>query len=430
MCGIVGVAGNLFKNDVDVFNQLLYVDVLRGSDSTGVAVVSNDLKDVRVFKRVGPASELMDSKLYDNVVNSQARILLGHNRYGTMGGKTRDNAHPFEFENVVGVHNGTISHTSKGRMYMGSTYGTDSEGIYSNINENGIQDTIAKMKDAQDAYCLIYYDIEDKTLCMIRNEKRPMFFAYDEDRIRIYWASELGMLHWILARNGVKYKTAYHLPENVLFEWEVPKGGTAWPEPEQTPMVPKKEVFQLPGARFQGWKAPHEKAASQSSTEDRDVLGMTSEEWDELQIDDDDPMGWHSNETLDQWRKRTKDLKAQLEQEATSQARAAASNTGLPWDHSNTKGVPKGKDTPTQSFSKDATNVVPIKPVNYLNPVTRLPMTVEEFNIETKNGCDWCSSSINWGDAAQFFRMDSDVEVFCRSCLDGDIELQQYTGKK
>ncbi len=422
MCGIVGVAGNLFKNDVDVFNQLLFVDTLRGQDSTGVAAVSNDLKDVRVFKRVGPAYEVMDSKQYDSVANSQARILIGHNRYGTMGGKTRSNAHPFEFENVVGVHNGTISHISKGRMHMGSTFGTDSEGIYCNINEHGIQDTIDKMKDSTDAYCLVYYDVEDKTLCMIRNDKRPMFFAYDEDRIRIYWASELGMLHWILARNGVKYKTAYHLPENVLFEWEVPKGANAWPEPEQTAMVPKKEIFQAHAGRFQqGWQTPHEKAASQS--EARGVLGMTAEEWEALEIDDDNPMGWHSNETLDQWRTRIKDLKDQAEADEANQARSAAANTGLPWDHDNIKGIPKVK---TQSFSK----VVPIKPVNYLNPMTRLPMTVEEFNIETKNGCDWCNSSVNWGDAAQFFRIDSNIEVFCKSCLDGDTELQQYTGKK
>ena len=87
MCGLVGVAGNLFKKDTDAFTQMLYVDVLRGDHSTGVA--SADSKGaVRLLKAAGPAYELMDRKGYDSVVTMAQRVIIGHNRYGTMGART------------------------------------------------------------------------------------------------------------------------------------------------------------------------------------------------------------------------------------------------------------------------------------------------------------------------------------------------------
>mgnify|MGYP001616630135 CR=1 FL=1 len=51
MCGLVGVAGNLFKKDTDAFTQLLFVDTLRGDHSTGV-------QSVNATERVGMADPL------------------------------------------------------------------------------------------------------------------------------------------------------------------------------------------------------------------------------------------------------------------------------------------------------------------------------------------------------------------------------------
>lgn len=219
MCGLVGVAGDLYKKDVDAFTDLLWVDALRGMDSTGVAGITKG--DVKIVKCLGPTSELFERAGIANVITMNKKVLLGHNRSATVGQTSRSNAHPFEFDSVVGAHNGTVDFDSKKRMHRGSEFGTDSEAIYCNIDQFGIDDTIPKLDGA---WALTFFDRNLNTLNFIRNDKRQLHYAFSDTGRQIYWASEIGMLMWILHRNGIKTKDdKYHfLPENTLVSWKVP----------------------------------------------------------------------------------------------------------------------------------------------------------------------------------------------------------------
>src|SRR5690348_5835448 len=106
MCGIVLVAGKISKNEEGAFKTLLELDTIRGPHSTGVLSVTHD-KIVTVAKSVGTPWDLYDTSSFRSLFSKSHTLLLGHNRYATVGAITKGNAHPFEHDNVVGVHNGT-----------------------------------------------------------------------------------------------------------------------------------------------------------------------------------------------------------------------------------------------------------------------------------------------------------------------------------
>ena len=89
MCGLVGVAGNIFTTDRKAFRNLLVLDTLRGDHSTGTATVSAGGK-IEVAKGVGHPYNLFDAfkDIFDKdgiPKSSVSKVIMGHNRYATMG---------------------------------------------------------------------------------------------------------------------------------------------------------------------------------------------------------------------------------------------------------------------------------------------------------------------------------------------------------
>jgi hypothetical protein len=84
-----------------------------------------------------------------------------------------------------------------------SKFPTDSETICYAINELGIEKTWDKLE-----YCnpgtLIFWNAKDKTINMITNNARPIFFSFLEDQKAMVWASEEWMYEGICKRNNVK----------------------------------------------------------------------------------------------------------------------------------------------------------------------------------------------------------------------------------
>lgn len=236
MCGIVGVAGEITVDLKKTFNQMLIVDQLRGDHSTGVLSVRNHDELCKITKVLGGPSNLDDSKSYNDQYTDYNKVLLGHNRYATSGKVTARNAHPFEFDSLVGVHNGSLRNYTQLPGY--GKFNVDTEVLYDAIDQIGLEASLAKITGA---YTLVYWDKDKSQMVFIRNNERPLYMAFTEGLKSFLWASEAWMLEGCAQRNNVKLDEIFLLKPDTLVTLPIPtikspmklhakldvKGGTA-----------------------------------------------------------------------------------------------------------------------------------------------------------------------------------------------------------
>ena len=102
MCGIIGYTGPLDAKQIlcDGLAQLEY----RGYDSAGIGLFMKDAS-VRLLRHTGKVANL--AKECEEVKESSC-CGLGHTRWATHGGVTKENTHPHRAGRVTLVHNGII----------------------------------------------------------------------------------------------------------------------------------------------------------------------------------------------------------------------------------------------------------------------------------------------------------------------------------
>lgn len=232
MCGHVGMAGDVYSADLEIFRQLLWVDALRGFHGTGAAVVSSSGK-VTVTKVQGSTMRLFCEADFHKSLSCTDRVFIGHNRHATVGGHEPSNSHPFEFSHVVGAHNGTLNGRSKNKLHDFDQFGTDSEALYHNINEFGVEEVIPEIEGA---WALVWYNKAEHSLNFIRNNQRPLHYCFNEKGTMIYWASEAWMLKGIIEKNNVKIGDSgvLSLKPDTWVRFEVPRGNKAFTLPDVT----------------------------------------------------------------------------------------------------------------------------------------------------------------------------------------------------
>lgn len=225
MCGIVGVASNgpMSVQMKDFFQSLLYHDIVRGAHATGVAAIDTLDRTLVVEKRAMPADKYLNEKeVQDNLFAAKHNfnIYIGHNRYATMGDKSKDeNAHPFIHGDIVGVHNGSLRDQSK--LDDNAKFVVDSDNLYYHLSRNGLDESL---KVINGAFALVWYDRSDNTLNFIRNDERPMCIAKLTNGCYV-WASESGMLRWLVGRHkSIKFDTEKREGVDVQLIFNLEKG--------------------------------------------------------------------------------------------------------------------------------------------------------------------------------------------------------------
>lgn len=179
---------------------------MRGVDSSGIASIDLTKSEYETQKLPIPGfyftSDAVAKRLISGAMDAKT-LTMCHVRAATVGHVNTANAHPFVHERedgsvLIGAHNGTLSgwKSQKGA----SDYGVDSEWALAHIAEENYD----AFEDFRGAFCFTWWDSDNpEVLNIARNDQRPMYVVMLETGGMAY-ASEAGMLYWLLERHKVK----------------------------------------------------------------------------------------------------------------------------------------------------------------------------------------------------------------------------------
>lgn len=236
MCGLVGIAGNLQYKDELFMKRLLILDYFRGTDSTGMAAIKGKGK-VGIAKMASHPINLFDSKRFGQILDGHRSVaFIGHNRAATVGKVNDLSAHPYEFGDIVGAHNGTLTHTNWQELEeaCGVDTVTDSAAIFACIDKIGLDATMAILEEGRvsqtGAWALTWYDSKDGVVRLLRNPHRPLWICFNKERDKVAWASE-----WQMLEAAVNFTEGWDMwadeegfgffeaEENMLYEFDIDK---------------------------------------------------------------------------------------------------------------------------------------------------------------------------------------------------------------
>lgn len=216
MCGIVGLinGSRAFKSGVGAtFRDLFWANQIRGFDGGGVFWYNEKKDEYVVVKDASFGVVLKDTEFQAALRdNEKMPFFIGHNRAATRGKVETENNHPFDEENIVLCHNGTMSYIP--REYDNGTK-VDSHAIAKMISKASPK---AFMKDSFGAYALVWFDKNTRQLNLLRNKDRPLSLIYT--RSACFIASEAKMAEWCASRNDIDVVSVEDIKEHHLYQFE------------------------------------------------------------------------------------------------------------------------------------------------------------------------------------------------------------------
>ncbi|UOF79323.1 hypothetical protein [Caudoviricetes sp.] len=209
MCGLVGVVNREMTplNEdrmVEVFNQLLLCNSLRGTDGTGILSVDSG-GDVSILKKAFSSYDFLELQASKNIIAKDKVFLMGHCRKSTIGSNSSSNCHPFTNGNISLFHNGTVN--SFRSLNNSKNFSVDSDAIsYLISKESKPKNALEKIGGA---YALVWYDSKSQEMNLARNDERPLFVGNIGDSL--VYSSEAGLIKWIVERNKLTLDNLFSL---------------------------------------------------------------------------------------------------------------------------------------------------------------------------------------------------------------------------
>lgn len=218
MCGLIGILAKTKSafsvEDIDLFQDLLVVDSLRGADGTGIFGVYQSSNSF--IHKVGshpyallthPEWNHIRSRMYRN-----CKAILGHNRKATHGKISNETSHPFREKHIILAHNGVITNYKEFEDTE-----VDSHALAHLFASTPVEEAIPQINGA---YAILWYDMKSKLIHFIRNDERPLCLLETKDLWII--SSEMGAVQWIAARSFGTILTKRQLIDpHMLYTWNL-----------------------------------------------------------------------------------------------------------------------------------------------------------------------------------------------------------------
>lgn len=191
-CGVFGVISAKRKNVAGLTYYGLYALQHRGQESCGIVV--NDDGVFSSYKDLGLVSEVFDAERLSRL--PEGTMAVGHVRYGTTGGNTRNNCQPIEVNHQKGkmalAHNGNLSNALELRDKLelsGAIFHTtsDTETIAYLVTRErlvtgSIEDAVSRTVESLDgAYSLVLMSATKMIAARDPHGFRPLCYGKTED---------------------------------------------------------------------------------------------------------------------------------------------------------------------------------------------------------------------------------------------------------
>lgn len=224
MCGIWGVfptdTKGFYQIDMPLFEGAMTMTAMRGSHSTGVALVGEAKGKPRVVKTVGGPAFLINTDAWEKITEfalKKAKVAFGHGRYATKGAITTKNAHPFTHDHITLVHNGTI-HMGLKEEHDALETEVDSHALCAAIAQKGIVEALSTIYGA---YALIVHDSKEGCIYVVRNEERPLHRIVMHDKHIIL--SEWEACKYLAYKLNVPNAKIEIYPKHLIFKYDIGK---------------------------------------------------------------------------------------------------------------------------------------------------------------------------------------------------------------